>query len=433
MFAPLRYVLRRVVRHGRLTMIDASGKSWNFGPTNDPGAAGTAAVVPLPSVVVKLTDKAVERALARDPFLVLGEAYMEGRIQMVEGSIYDLLAIVMQGVEGISLPRWVAGLETLRRGVRRIAQYNPSDRARRNVQHHYDIDGAIYDLFLDRDRQYSCAYFGDNGGVPVDLNTAQLLKKRHIAAKLDIKPGNRVLDIGCGWGGLGLYLAKYCDAAVTGVTLSNEQLAIARQRASAAGLQNAASFEFTDYREVEGQFDRIVSIGMFEHVGVNHYGQFFEQVARLLREDGVALIHSIGRSDGPGHTNAFIAKYIFPGGYFPALSELVPSVERAGLIVSDVEVLRLHYAETLKAWRERFMAQLDRAVALRGEKFARMWEFYLAGSEAAFRYQGLVVFQAQIVRRIDALPITRDYIHAAEAWLAAREQGEDRSRRLAGE
>lgn len=430
MFAPLRYVLQRVVRHGRLTMIDATGRAFHFGPTNDLGLEGGEQV--LPPVVVRLNAKSVERALARDPFLVLGESYMDGSISMVEGTIYDLLAIVMRGVEGVSLPRWVAGLEQLRRGARRFAQYNTSERSRRNVEHHYDIDGSIYDLFLDADRQYSCAYFPAGGEAGTSLEAAQLLKKRHIAAKLAIAPGQRVLDIGSGWGGLALYLAKTCAADVTGVTLSGEQIGIARRRVAAEGLAGSVRFELTDYRALEGSFDRIVSVGMFEHVGINHYQAFFEKVADLLDEKGVAVVHTIGRSDGPGHTNAFIAKYIFPGGYFPALSEMVPAAERAGLIVSDVEVLRLHYAETLKAWRERFMAAREKAVALRGEAFARMWEFYLAGSEAAFRYQGLVVFQVQLVRRIDALPITRDYMHSTEAALALREQGMPDARQAAG-
>ena len=433
MFAPLRYVLRRVVRHGRLSIVDAAGTPWHFGPLAAVGAAEPQTSGE-PRVVARLADRATERALARDPYLVLGEAYMDGRLTMLEGSIYDLLALVMRGVEGVSMPRWVAGLEQLRRGTRRIAQYNPSDRSRRNVQHHYDIDGSIYDLFLDADRQYSCAYFpAGPEGAAVGLEEAQLLKKRHIAAKLAIEPGHRLLDIGSGWGGLALYLAGTCDADVTGVTLSSEQIGIARQRSAASGLANAARFELIDYREVQGRFDRIVSIGMFEHVGINHYQAFFEKVAALLDSDGVALIHSIGRSDGPGHTNRFIEKYIFPGGYFPALSEVMPAVERAGLIVADVEILRLQYAETLKAWRERFMAARDKAVALRGEAFARMWEFYLAASEAAFRHQGLVVFQLQLVRRIDTLPITRDYIAAAEQRLAERERGERPARRIAGE
>lgn len=432
MFAPLRYVLERVVRHGRLTLVDAGGQSWHFGPVDHVGAVTDGKEAQMRSVVARIQDRATERALARDPYLAVGEAYMDGRFTLLDGTIYDLLALLMRGVEGVSLPGWVAGIEQLRRGTRRLAQYNPSDRSRRNVAHHYDIDGSIYDLFLDRDRQYSCAYFPEQGSG-TDLETAQLLKKRHIAAKLAIEPGHRVLDIGSGWGGLALYLASMCDADVTGVTLSKEQIGIARQRSAAAGLANVARFDLIDYREVEGRFDRVVSIGMFEHVGINHYQAFFEKVAALLDEKGVALIHSIGRSDGPGHTNPFIAKYIFPGGYFPALSEVMPVIERAGLIVSDVEILRYHYAETLKAWRERFLASRDMAVELRGEAFARMWECYLAGSEAAFRYQGLVVFQIQLVRRLDALPITRDYIRTTEEKLAQLECGRASPGRMAGE
>ncbi len=424
MFAPLHLLLQRVVRHGRLTIADTDGKAWHFGPLNDANSA------PTRPVVVRLADRAVERRLARDPYLAMGEAYMDGCLVMVEGSIYDLLSLLMRGAEGVVMTRWVTGLEQIRQRARRIAQYNPADRARRNVAHHYDIDGSIYDLFLDEDRQYSCAYFPSERRVA--LEEAQLLKKRHIAAKLAIEPGSRVLDIGSGWGGLALYLAKHCDADVTGVTLSAEQLAIARGRAASAGLSNAARFELTDYRALGGRFDRVVSVGMFEHVGIGHYEGFFSQMAHLLAADGVALVHTIGRSDGPGHTNPFIARHIFPGGYFPALSEVLPAIERAGLIVSDVEVLRLHYAETLAVWRERFLAGRDTAVALRGEAFARMWEFYLAASEAAFRYQGLVVFQIQLVLRIDALPITRDYISAAEGALAERENAPASTVRAAG-
>ncbi len=430
MFAPLRLVLQRVVRHGPLTIINGAGKVFHFGPANNSEPLGDA---PLTPVVVRLADRATERALARDPYLALGEGYMDGRVTMVEGSLYDLLAIVMRGVEGAALPKWIVGLERLRDSTRRIAQYNPATRSRRNVEHHYDIDGSIYGLFLDSDRQYSCAYFPDPDRGTIDLDTAQLLKKRHIAAKLAVEPGHKVLDIGSGWGGMGLYLAGNCDADVTGVTLSSEQFAIARKRSALAGLTDVARFELIDYRAVSGKFHRIVSVGMFEHVGVNHYDEFFGKVADLMTQDGVALIHTIGRSDGPGHTNPFIAKHIFPGGYFPALSEVLPSIERAGLIVSDVEVLRLHYAETLKAWRERFLASRDKAVELRGEGFARMWEFYLAASEAAFRYQGLVVFQLQLVGSIDTLPITRDYIEETERRLAEREQHAESRTRMAGE
>src|SRR5262245_28330823 len=258
MFGPLRIVLRRVVRRGRLTMIDADSRSWHFGPEAHP------------SVSVRLSDKATERALARDPYLALGEAYMDGRMVMEEGSVYDLLALLMHGAETTRMPAWVKGLEGLRRGLRRLEQYNPAGRARRNVAHHYDIDGSIYDLFLDADRQYSCAYFTPQLRANPDLDEAQLLKKRHIAAKLDLAPGQRILDIGSGWGGLGLYLAQMGNANVTGVTLSKEQIALARQRAEAAGLERSVRFEMIDYRSVEGSFDRIVSVGMFEHVGINH-------------------------------------------------------------------------------------------------------------------------------------------------------------------
>jgi cyclopropane-fatty-acyl-phospholipid synthase len=296
------------------------------------------------------------------------------------------------------------------------------------VAHHYDINGAIYDLFLDRDRQYSCAYFTPGA----TLDEAQLAKKRHLAAKLSLAPGHRVLDIGSGWGGLGLYLAKIGHCDVTGVTLSSEQLRISRERAQREGLARAVRFEFKDYRKVEGRFDRIVSVGMFEHVGVNHYATYFRKVRELLADDGVALIHTIGRSEPPTATNPFIAKYIFPGGYIPALSEVAAAVERSGLVLTDLEVLRLHYAETLRAWRERFLANWDKAAGILDETFCRMWEFYLAGSETAFRYQGLVVFQLQLAKRIDALPTTRDYMLGDEHRFAEHEAIEARPR-MAGE
>jgi cyclopropane-fatty-acyl-phospholipid synthase len=312
---------------------------------------------------------------------------------------------------------------------RRLAQFNFLRRSRRNAAHHYDINGAIYDLFLDADRQYSCGYFAGTS----DLETAQLAKKRHLAAKLDIKPGHRVLDIGSGWGGLGIYLAKHAECEVTGVTLSREQLTIARQRTATEGLAASVQFEFQDYRQLRGRFDRIVSVGMFEHVGINHYLTFFRKIRALLSEDGIALIHTIGRSEPPGITNPFIAKYVFPGGYIPALSEIATAVERAGLIVTDVEVLRLHYAATLRAWRDRFIANWDKAAAIKDERFCRMWEFYLAGSEAAFRYQNLVVFQLQLTKQIDALPLTRDYMYEQEQRLEALEYASAKPRRMAGE
>jgi cyclopropane-fatty-acyl-phospholipid synthase len=353
---------------------------------------------------------------------------MFGQLRMEQGRIYELLEVLLSNLQYQSQPRWTSGPSAARYALRRVAQFNPARRAQRNVAHHYDIDDDIYQLFLDQDRQYSCAYFTDSD----DLDEAQLAKKRHIVAKLAVEPGQRVLDIGSGWGGLGLYLAKAAGCDVTGVTLSREQLKFSRERVLKEGIGRSVRFEFRDYRKVTGRFDRIVSVGMFEHVGVNHYGAFFRKVRDLLTENGVALIHTIGRSEPPSVTNPFIAKYIFPGGYIPALSEVTSAIERAGLVISDVEVLRLHYAETLRAWRQRFLANWERAAAIRDEVFCRMWEFYLAGSETAFRYQDLVVFQIQLIKRNQALPITRDYMFDDERRLLAESEIEERPR-MAGE
>jgi cyclopropane-fatty-acyl-phospholipid synthase len=309
---------------------------------------------------------------------------------------------------GLEPASWPIRLNDLmHRAFRRWQQYNPIPRAHRNVAHHYDLSGTLYDLFLDADRQYSCAYF-PTPGIPIEA--AQANKKRHIASKLLLKPGQKVLDIGSGWGGLALYLARECDVEVTGLTLSSEQLKVAQHRAAAAGLAERVRFELCDYRVHQGSYDRIVSVGMFEHVGVPHYRDFFATVKRLLTPDGVALLHSIGRMDGPYVTNPWMRKYIFPGGYSPALSEVVPVVEQAKVWITDIEILRLHYAETLKAWRQRFNANRERIRALYDERFCRMWEFYLAASEVAFRQQGHIVFQMQLSKSIDAVPLTRDYM-----------------------
>jgi len=290
-------------------------------------------------------------------------------------------------------------------------------RARLNVAHHYDIDPRIYRLFLDADMQYSCAYFEQDSQT---LDEAQLAKERHIPTKLEIAPGHRVLDIGSGFGGLANYLARYCGASVTGLTLSQAQLEISRRRAAELG-PLAADFQMRDYRETEGRFDRVVSVGMFEHVGLANYDAYFRRIAQSLDKDGIALVHTIGRAPGPAATNPWVARYIFPGGYLPALSEMLPAVEQSGLILTDLEVLRLHYAETLKAWRARFLAHREDAKAIYDERFCRMWELYLAGSEAAFRYEGIVVFQLQLARRQDAVPLTRAYVAHAEAALRRRE------------
>ena len=357
---------------------------------------------------------------------------MDGTFVVEQGSIADVLAIMLG--QNNEVPHWARLQWLLRYLYRRFQQFNPRRRARNNVAHHYDLDGRLYSLFLDADRQYSCGYFESPGQ---SLDDAQLAKKRHLAAKLLVEPDNsndlRVLDIGCGWGGLGLYLAETAGADVTGVTLSQEQHAIANERAAEKGLTERARFNLKDYRDVEGPFDRIVSVGMFEHVGVNHYDTFFRKSAQLLSDDGVMLLHAIGRSEGPGITNPWISKYIFPGGYIPALSEVLPRIESAGLLVTDIEILRLHYAETLKAWRERFLAHRDEVERIYDERFERMWDFYLASSEMSFREQNMMVFQIQITKRQGVVPMTRDYIVREERRLRGAERVRHAPLRLAGE
>ncbi|HEV2678644.1 MAG TPA: cyclopropane-fatty-acyl-phospholipid synthase family protein [Aliidongia sp.] len=392
----LAHLLRHLVRRGRLTVIDASGRSHYFGE------------LPGPISTIRLHTKAFERRMFFNPRMAVGEGYMDGLLTIEQGDIYDFLSLVMGNIS--TAPR-SATFTPLYQGVDRwwrwLQQYNPVGRAQENVAHHYDLSATLYDLFLDADRQYSCAYFEHPTD---DLETAQANKKRHIASKLLLKPGQKVLDIGSGWGGLGLYLAQETGADVTGLTLSTEQHKLSNDRVAAAGLDDRVRFEIQDYRLNQGRYDRIVSVGMFEHVGVNHYGEYFNKIADLLADDGVALIHAIGRQEGPGTTNPWVRKYIFPGGYCPALSEVLPAVERAGLQLMDVEILRLHYAETLRHWRQRFLAHWDQVKALYDERFCRMWEFYLAASEAGFRVQDLMVFQIQIAKRVDAVPMTRDYM-----------------------
>jgi cyclopropane-fatty-acyl-phospholipid synthase len=362
--------------------------------------------------------------------LRFGEAYMDGSVVVEHGTIADVLAIVLGQRHPSGLPSW-AQLRWLARYLhRRLKQFNPRGRARRNVAHHYDLDGQLYALFLDADRQYSCAYFETE---EQSLDDAQLAKKRHLAAKLLMTKDRRVLDIGCGWGGLALYLAELCGARVTGITLSEQQVALARARASEKGLAEQLEFRLQDYRDMAEKFDRIVSVGMFEHVGVGFYDTFFRKCHALLDDDGVMLLHSIGRSEGPNVTNPWLEKYIFPGGYIPALSEVLPTVERAGLLVTDIEILRLHYAETLKAWRARFLAHREQVERLYDMRFTRMWEFYLAASEMAFREQAMMVFQLQLTKKQSIVPMTRDYITREEARLRALEHGGRPALRLAGE
>ncbi|HSD91466.1 MAG TPA: cyclopropane-fatty-acyl-phospholipid synthase family protein [Methyloceanibacter sp.] len=406
MFHPLRYVLDRIVTSGHLNLIDAEGRSHGFGDHS-----GT-------PVVARIADKATERRLVLNPTLAIGEAYMEGRLIIEQGTVYDFLDLLADNFQGKTWPRWIRAAERLRFLTRRLWQINPRTAAKQNVAHHYDLDGRLYDLFLDQDRQYSCAYFEQ---ADMSLDAAQAAKKRHLASKLRLKDGMKVLDIGSGWGGLALYLAKTAHVTVTGVTLSENQLKIARERAQAMGLSKAVNFELCDYRDLDDQFDRIVSVGMFEHVGLSHYGAFFDRIGKLLKPDGVALLHSIGRFDGPAAMNPFITKYIFPGTHLPPLSEVLPAVERRGLLATDIEIWRLHYAMTLRHWRQRFRANWNTAVDRFGERFCRMWEYYLAVCEAGFRYQNLMVFQLQLTKNQHALPLTRDYMFEAEREMRKRD------------
>jgi cyclopropane-fatty-acyl-phospholipid synthase len=414
----LEWLLGRFVRRGTLRVTTANDYVFTVGDG-----------VSRP-VAIRFMTRAAERGVLLDPELKLGEAYMDGTLRVEQGSIADLLAIALGQAPDGKPPRWARLQWALRYLHRRWQQFNRPSRAQRNVAHHYDLDGRLYSLFLDADRQYSCAYFEH---PDQSLDDAQLAKKRHLAARLLPKEQHRVLDIGCGWGGLALYLAEFCKARVTGITLSKEQWQRATERATEKNLTRAVEFRMQDYRDVPETFDRIVSVGMFEHVGLLFYDTFFRNCAERLSDDGVMLLHSIGRSEGPNVTNPWIAKYIFPGGYIPALSEVLPAIERAGLLVTDIEILRLHYAETLKHWRDRFMAHREEAERIYDQRFVRMWEFYLAASEMAFREQNMMVMQIQLTKRQGVVPITRDYIAREEARLRAFEGGQRPPLRLAGE
>ena len=396
----LEAYLNKLITVGKLT-VTHGGKTASYGD-------GTGE-----EVRVRLGPGAAMR-LATQPELAVGECYMDGSLMMEQGDIYDLMDLVGRNIGDHPRPRtlfWLAQLAI----KRRIQQWNDRESARRNVAHHYDLSYDLYSRFLDADMQYSCAYFPT---PQTTLEEAQVAKKAHLAAKLLLQPGQRVLDIGCGWGGLGLSLADAAPGAhVSGVTLSKEQLAVAQRRVEDRKLGDRVDFRLQDYRDVKGPFERIVSVGMFEHVGQPRFQEFFDHIARLLTDDGVMVLHSIGRKDGPSVTNPFINKYIFPGGYVPALSEVIPCIERAGLWVTDVEILRLHYAETLKEWRRRFLAQYDEIKALYDERFCRMWDYYLASSEISFRWLGHMNFQIQITKSVHAVPITRDYIGEAEQSL----------------
>jgi cyclopropane-fatty-acyl-phospholipid synthase len=413
----LQIIFSSYIRTGNLRVTTAAGRTFTLGD-------GTGQCL-----AVRFTSTAAQRGFLLDPELKLGEAYMDGTFIVEQGSIAEVLDLAFSQDQRGKAPWWTQPQWLARYLWRHLQQFNPRKRARSNVTHHYDLDEELYSMFLDADRQYSCAYFE---APDQTFDDAQLAKKRHIAAKLLLESQKRVLDIGSGWGGLALYLAEICGAQVEGATLSSEQLRFSSSLAKEKGLAHKADFRLADYRDIAGTFDRIVSVGMFEHVGVGFYDICFRKCAALLEQDGVMLLHSIGRSEGPGVTNPWIAKYIFPGGYIPALSEVLPAIERAGLLVTDIEILRLHYADTLKAWRDRFLARREEAQRLYDDRFCRMWEFYLAASEMTFRDGGMMVFQIQMSKREGVVPTTRDYIAREKARLRGIETGRRPRLRLAG-
>lgn len=402
----LRRLFTRMIQVGELTITDHRGTVHRFGTPSS-------AVAP---AAFRLTDAATARKIALSPALGAGEAYMDARLIPIDCDILDIVRLVTYNVRWDRANPVRFGLWRQARFAGFLGQFNHASRSKRNVAHHYDLSDRLYDLFLDADRQYSCAYYADPANP---LDRAQTDKKAHIAAKLALAPGQRVLDIGCGWGGMALYLHRVAGVDVHGVTLSEEQLKVARQRAADAGVADHVTFELIDYRALTGQFDRVVSVGMFEHVGLPHYREYFDTIHALLAPGGVALIHSIARADGPGATDPFTTKYIFPGGYSPALSQIVPAIERAWLWITDIEVLRLHYALTLTEWYRRTVAAQPPIEALYDARFYRMWLFYLAGAICAFENDGHMNVQIQLTKRRDALPITRDYMAAAEATYCA--------------
>lgn len=400
--------LRRLVKRGELTITDYDGRVYRYG----------AFAEDLDAVAIRFTDSRISGAIVRKPELAAAEGYMDGRLVFEQGDMLALVLLVTANNRWEDATPRGAGRFGFRRGQGWFTARNREARAKRNVAHHYDIGNALYRIFLDDDLQYSCAYFTDPAN---SLEQAQLDKKAHIAAKLYLKPGNRVLDIGCGWGGTALYLNRHYDVDVLGITLSEEQLKVARERAAAAGVSDRVRFELMDYRRVEGTFDRIVSVGMFEHVGAGHYDEFFRQARKLLAPDGVMLLHTIGRFDTPSAGDPFADKYIFPGYHLPNLSQIISASERWRLIAADVETLRLHYAFTLRHWLTRTRAHRADIIELYDERFFRMWEVYLAGAIAMFELGGACVYQVQYVRNRTAVPLTRTYLGDEEARLGKRE------------
>ena len=393
----LKNFLTNLIKVDGFNLIDANGKEFIIGKP-----------IKNPPIKIKLLDKSLHYKLLLLPDLYFGEAYMNGSLVIENGSLTEFLEIAMRNIGRNELNNYSKIIKKIAGTYRYFTKFNLISRSKENVAHHYDISEKLYDLFLDKNRQYSCAYFKDKNDT---LEDAQLNKMNHIIKKLNLKPNQKVLDIGSGWGTLAMEIAKQSKCEVLGITLSENQLEYSKKKAKELNLENQVSFKLIDYRELNEKFDRIVSVGMFEHVGRKFYNKYFKSVAKMLTEDGVALIHTIGSNMTPRDPHPWISKYIFPGGYTPSLSEVAGPIEKSGLIISDLEVLRMHYSHTLRNWKERFMGKKDEVLKMFDEKFFRMWEFYLVGCELAFKWGDQVVFQFQLSKKILSTPNTRDYIY----------------------
>jgi cyclopropane-fatty-acyl-phospholipid synthase len=405
-------LLRKLLKKGELIVVDHDGKEYRYGAP-EPG---------FKPVRARLTDRGAAMSIAKDPRIGAGEAYMDGRLVVEEGDIRDLILLIRYNApfekQNALKPKGVVR-KTVNRVAGRLDQINWKSRSRRNAEHTYNLTRRLYELFLDEDRQYTMAYYRDTSN---SLEKAQLDKKAHLAAKLHLKPGMKVLDIGCGWGGFALYMHRHYDVDVLGIALAPDQIQFCRERAAELGVSDRVKFELMDYRDVHGPFDRISSVGLIEHLGTPHYPGFFAKTRELLASDGVMISHCCGRAGGPGVTDKWTRKYIFPGGYIPALSELVTEAEKHRLIVTDVEAMRYHYSHTLEEWYHRTNRAQAEITELYDERFFRMWQFYLAGAEAAFRYGGMVNWQLQYVKRRDAIPMTRDYMYEESERLRESEE-----------
>ena len=413
-------LLKKTFRTRAIRLIDHKGRATEIGD----GSA--------PRCTIRLKKAHLNYSLVLNPGLSVAEAFMDGDLVVEDGTLFDFMEVAAINYRHVERYPLVRALQWIGIGSKKLKQYNPIGIAQKNVAHHYDLSADLYGLFLDSDRQYSCAYFTD---PDQSLESAQLAKKRHLASKLlldgDDRDNLNVLDIGSGWGGLGLYIAGVSGADVTGVTLSTEQHTLSNQRARDANLDSRVRFCLQDYREMPEKFDRVVSVGMFEHVGKKNYREFFGKLDELMTDDGVAVIHSIGRLDSPSAINPFIRKYIFPGADVPSLSEVLPVIERSGLICTDIEILRIHYAETLRHWREAFEARRDEVAAIYDERFCRMWELYFVICEMGFRYENLMVFQIQLSKSLETVPLTRDYMVDWERERAKTEAAQGQNRHKA--